>query len=89
MLPSVAIDVTPHLDAIHALAALYRKELGFGDSEWLQRRLSSVGRRWNVRAAEELDAWESQGGFVSAILPADSGDHLVHPEREDGRGADA
>ena len=81
-LPAVAVDVEAHLDTIYELAELYRREIGFGDREWLDGRLRGAGGRWGVTFAEEFDAWETGPGLVEALLPPVQGDALHHPDRE-------
>lgn len=81
-LPAVAVDVEPHLETIHALARFYREEIGFGDPSWLDRRLQASGASFGLRFAEVFDAWETVGGVVSSLLPAEaSDDEHRHPER--------
>lgn len=80
-LPAVAVDVEGHVDAIYELADLYRREVGFGDREWLERRLRTAGERWGVAFVEEYDAWETGPGLVETLLPPADGDVLHHPER--------
>ncbi|MGD2071857.1 MAG: PIG-L deacetylase family protein, partial [Gemmatimonadota bacterium] len=58
-LPPVAVDVEAHLDTIHELAAFYREAVGFGDREWLERRLVRAGSPFDLAHAEVFDAWES------------------------------
>ena len=84
-LPPLAVDVSPHHEAIHRVATLYREALGFGDPEWLDARLGAAGARWGVRWAEEFDAWESEGGLVPSVLPAGRSVQPAHPERSRGR----
>ncbi len=83
-LPAVAIDVEPYVAQIHEVAGLYLQGVGFGDPEWLERRLSQTGSRWGCRYAEEFDAWESQPGSYPALLPAPEIAGLLHPERKTG-----
>ena len=85
-LPRAAVDVEPHLDAIFELARFYREEVGFGDREWLERRLRNAGREVGVGHAELFDAWESEGGVRASLLPADPGSLNLHPSRADGGG---
>lgn len=85
-LPAVGVDVTPHRDRVQELADFYLHGIGFGDPEWMERRLRRAGSRYGVRYAEELDAWESEGGAVSALLPATPLSALVHPDRSKGVG---
>jgi N-acetylglucosamine malate deacetylase 1 len=80
-LPAVAIDVSAHRDAIHRVAQVYFDEVGFGDPEWLDRRLAAAGARWGVAQAEELDAWETDGGLCPALLPARAALFDQHPDR--------
>jgi N-acetylglucosamine malate deacetylase 1 len=81
----VAVDVSPFREGIGELASLYFRGVGFGDPEWLERRLSTTGGRWGVRYAEELDAWETEGGLVEALLPAPPLDNATHPDRRGTR----
>lgn len=81
-LPAVGVDVGPHRAVIEELAQFYLQGVGFGDPEWLERRLSGIGRRWNVAHAEEFDAWESEPGLVPALLPAQMIRENVHPDRK-------
>ncbi|NIP57480.1 MAG: PIG-L family deacetylase [Gemmatimonadetes bacterium] len=81
-LPAVAVDVEAHLGPIYELARLYRREVGFGEREWLERRLREVGGRWGVGFAEEFDAWETGSGLVDSLLPPTEGKALHHPERD-------
>jgi LmbE family N-acetylglucosaminyl deacetylase len=82
-LPPVAVDVTPHADAVQALARFYLENIGFGDPRWLVERLSRSGQRWGVRYAEEFDAWETQGDrLYDALLPAPPLAGHPHPSRE-------
>lgn len=83
-LPALAVDVEPFLDTIFELARLYREEVGFGDREWLERRLRRAGEPFGLAHAEVFDAWESEGGLRPALLPADPGELNLHPTRPDG-----
>lgn len=81
-LPAVAVDVEPYLDTIHALAAFYRENIGFGDPAWLERRLQMAGAPYGLRFAEVFDAWETRPGTFTHLLPADPGEgEPPHPER--------
>lgn len=80
-LPSVGLDVEPHVETIFAVARLYREALGFGDQEWLEGRLRATGVRWDCRFAEEFDAWESGAGLVDRLLPPKAGLFHHHPDR--------
>ena len=83
VLPAVAVDVEPHLERIHALAAFYHERIGFGDPEWIDRRLREAGARFGLRYAEVFDAWETQGGTVRSLMPFElSAAEPVHPTRE-------
>ncbi len=84
-LPEVAVDVTAHLDTVRRLASFYHQGIGFGDEDWLRRRLRDAGAPWGVEAAETFDAWESHPGLVPALLPADPGGLNLHPDRDEGR----
>jgi LmbE family N-acetylglucosaminyl deacetylase len=73
-LPSVAIDVSAHLDQVYALGAFYRERIGWPPEEWHRARLAAAGAVYGVRAAEVFDAWESEAGlyaslFESQVLP--------------------
>jgi LmbE family N-acetylglucosaminyl deacetylase len=81
-LPAVGVDVTPYRAAIDELARFYLQGIGFGDPQWLERRLREAGERWGCRYAEEFDAWESEPGPAPALLPAPPLGGLVHPDRE-------
>lgn len=80
-LPQVAVDVAPYRDAIHELAALYRQGVGFGDADWLDRRLRDAGEPWGLRHAEVFDAWETEPGTVTSLLPAAPAGPAPHPDR--------
>jgi N-acetylglucosamine malate deacetylase 1 len=80
-LPVAAVDVTPHRQRIAEVAALYRQGVGFGDEEWLERRLRESGERWGFRHAEEFDAWETRPGGAASLLPAQPLDGVAHPDR--------
>jgi LmbE family N-acetylglucosaminyl deacetylase len=71
-LPAVVVDVEPHRERIHQLAQFYYERIGFGNAEWIDQRLRAVGEAHGLRYAEAWDAWESNGGTVSALLPADN-----------------
>jgi LmbE family N-acetylglucosaminyl deacetylase len=77
----VAVDVSAYRDRIAEVAELYLHGVGFGDPEWLEHRLGTIGERWGARYAEEFDAWESEGGLVDALLPAPPLAGQVHPDR--------
>jgi N-acetylglucosamine malate deacetylase 1 len=80
-LPSAVIDVEPHLDGIRELGRYYQEEIGFGDPEWLERRLVRAGAPWGLRFAEEFDAWETLAGTADALLPAEPIPDLLPPGR--------
>jgi LmbE family N-acetylglucosaminyl deacetylase len=80
-LPTVAVDVEPHLDAIWELAGFYSREIGFGDRGWLESRLRGAGEPYGLAWAEVLDAWESEPGVVDALLPAREALEHGHPSR--------
>jgi N-acetylglucosamine malate deacetylase 1 len=86
-LPAVAVDVEPYVDTIHELAAFYRESIGFGDREWLERRLRATGEPYGLRYAEVYDAWETQPGVVRQLIPAAPGlgEH-PHPDRSGAMG---
>ncbi|HEX9109578.1 MAG TPA: PIG-L family deacetylase [Longimicrobiales bacterium] len=67
-LPAAAVDVTPVLDTVRAVAAYYHERVGWPRAEWLETRLKETGRRWGVAAAEEFDAWESPPGLCQALI---------------------
>lgn len=83
-LPAVAVDVTPHRERIFELADLYRRSVGFGDPEWLERRLREAGEPYGFSHAEVFDAWESSPGPCRSLLPARRGGLNLHPDRERG-----
>jgi len=82
-LPTVGVDVEPYYDTILELASFYLREIQFGDPEWLTARLERGGAEFGVKYAEVFEAWESEPGLVSALLPAGRDGPLSHPERED------
>jgi len=50
-----------------------------------RRRLRVTGEPYGLRYAEVFDAWESRGGIVPSLLPAEPDDGEVqHPDREAG-----
>jgi LmbE family N-acetylglucosaminyl deacetylase len=82
VLPAVAIDVEPYLEGIHEIARFYYERIGFGDPGWIDRRLREIGAQHGLRYAEVYDAWETQGGGVPALLPAELDvAEPPHPER--------
>ena len=84
-LPAVAVDVEPFREQIHELGRFYRENIGFGNAEWIDRRLRVTGEPYGLRYAEVFDAWESRGGIVPSLLPAEPDDGEVqHPDREAG-----
>ena len=83
VLPEVVIDVEPYVERIRALAGFYYERIGFGHPDWIENRLAQAGRAHGLRYAEVFDAWESPGGRVETLLPAELGpDEPVHPERQ-------
>ena len=81
-LPSVAVDVEPYVDTIHELARFYRENIGFGDPEWLERRLRLSAQPYGLRYAEVFDAWETQPGVVKHLIPAAPAEgEYPHPDR--------
>lgn len=70
-LPAVVVDVEPYVESVLALGRFYEERVGFGHPEWLEARLAEAGSRWGLRYAEEFDAWETKGGVVEALLPAE------------------
>ncbi len=80
-IPPVGVDVTPYRERIGELAAHYRQGLGFGDPEWVERRLREIGDRWGVKYAEEFDAWEARPASLTSLLPAFPFDGVAHPDR--------
>jgi N-acetylglucosamine malate deacetylase 1 len=83
-LPALAVDVEPYLDTIHELGRFYQERIGFGGAEWLRQRLMVTGARWEVRYAEEFDAWETEGGVVAHLLAARPPEGLVLPPERTG-----
>ena len=84
-LPTVAVDIGEHLEKVQELAQFYHQRVGFGDPEWLNDRLHTLGLRWSVPYAEEFDAWETEGGLVSTLLPSQPLANFMHPERKASR----
>lgn len=81
-LPAAAVDVTPHRERIGQLADFYMHGVGFGDPEWMEYRLRDAGERWGCRHAEEVDAWETEGGrLFETLLPAPRPEFTFHPSR--------
>lgn len=71
-LPAVGVDVEPHLETIYEVGRFYRERIGFGDPEWIERRLRAIGDRWGLTYAEEWETWETVGDrVVEALLPAE------------------
>jgi LmbE family N-acetylglucosaminyl deacetylase len=84
-LPAVAVDVGPFREQIHELGRFYRENIGFGNAEWIDRRLRVTGAPYGLGYAEVFDAWETRGGIVPSLLPAEFDDGEVqHPDREAG-----
>lgn len=84
-LSAVAVDVEPFREQIHELGRFYRENIGFGNAEWIDRRLRVTGEPYGLRYAEVFDAWETRGGIVPSLLPAEFEDGEVqHPDREAG-----
>lgn len=82
-LPKVAVDVEPYYERICELGDYYMREIQFGDRAWITARLERGGEMFGVKYAEVFDAWESNPGLFSSLLPAESDDPLSHPERKD------
>ncbi|MBW3573050.1 MAG: PIG-L family deacetylase [Gemmatimonadetes bacterium] len=82
-IPAVAVDVEPYVDTIHELARFYRESIGFGEREWVERRLRHAAEPYGLRYAEVFDAWETRPGTVSHLIPAEPADagEPMHPER--------
>jgi LmbE family N-acetylglucosaminyl deacetylase len=81
-LPEVAVDVAPYREQIHELGRFYREEIGFGDAAWIDQRLRLSGAPFGLAYAEVYDAWETQPGIYSSLLPAEvDGGELRHPDR--------
>ncbi len=80
-MPAAAVDVTPFRDRLGELAGLYFTGLGFGDPEWIERRLREVGDRWGFHHAEEFDAWETAPVGAESLLPAHPLAGVAHPDR--------
>ena len=89
-LPAVAVDVEPYLETIHELARFYRESIGFGDREWVERRLRVAGAPYGLRFAEVYDAWETRPGIFPHLIPAEPGEgEPPHPDRAASHGAQA
>ena len=81
-LPALGVDVTAHREGIAELSRFYFHGVGFGDPEWMEQRLRTVGARWGCEYAEEYDAWETRSDLVvDALLPAEPLAGEVHPTR--------
>jgi LmbE family N-acetylglucosaminyl deacetylase len=80
-LPAVAIDAEPYRETILELARHYQQDLEFPDPDWLDAWHRQRGEAWGLRYAEEFDAWETKGGLVTSLLPADAEGFPDHPER--------
>ncbi len=80
-LPAVWVDAEPWLEEIFAVGEIYHEALEFPDRTWLEMRLRGIGERRGLRWAEEFDAWETRGGLVSSLLPAEHEGLAAHPER--------
>jgi LmbE family N-acetylglucosaminyl deacetylase len=84
-LPAAVVDVEPHLERIHALARFYYERIGFGDPEWIDRRLRAAAEPHGLRYAEAYDAWETPGGIVTSLLPASLGAPAAEPPHPSAR----
>jgi LmbE family N-acetylglucosaminyl deacetylase len=71
-LPCAAIDVSQQFKRVLEVGRFYFERVRWPDPVWLAQRLEDAGKRWGVRAAEELDAWESTPGLRASLL----GDYL-------------
>jgi N-acetylglucosamine malate deacetylase 1 len=71
-LPCAAVDVSAHYERVLQVGRFYFDRVKWPEPVWLAQRLADAGQRWGVRAAEELDAWESVPGLRTSLL----GDHL-------------
>lgn len=67
-LPPRAVDVTPVVDRIEAIARHYREEIGWPAAEWLRDKLESGGMEWGVGLAEVFDAWETAPGLGEGLI---------------------
>jgi N-acetylglucosamine malate deacetylase 1 len=67
-LPSLAVDVSAHLDTIIELARYYRAQVGWPEEEWLRDRLARAGAAHGVDAAELFDAWETAPGLGDRLV---------------------
>ncbi|HEX8692741.1 MAG TPA: PIG-L deacetylase family protein [Longimicrobium sp.] len=86
-LPAVAVDVEPYVERIHELARFYFERIGFGQADWVERRLREAARPYGLRYAEVFDAWETVPGTVASLLPAEAAyAEPVHPTRHDQPG---
>ena len=67
-LPLAAVDVSPVVERVRALGALYREHVGWPREAWLENELAVCGARWGVAAAEEFDAWETPPGLHTSLI---------------------
>lgn len=67
-LPTVAIDVSAHLQTVYALGEFYRERVGWPPEEWHRNRLAVAGQQFGVAAAEVFDAWESGPGLFGSLF---------------------
>jgi len=88
-LPALVVDVEPWVEKIHELARFYYERIGFGNAEWVDRRLRAAAQPHGLRFAEVYDAWETGAGVVQALLPATMGTpgEPPHPSWRDDPGA--
>ncbi len=81
-LPATAVDVSPFRGKIDEIARFYHEGIGFGDPEWLDRRLRKAGAPYELEQAEVFDAWETLAGRFRSLLPATPIEAATHPDRE-------
>ena len=68
VLPTLAVDVTDHIDRVRELGAFYRERVGWPEEGFLEDRLRRAGGRYDVEAAELFDAWETPPGLARGLL---------------------
>ena len=67
-LPTLAVDVSDHVDTILEVGAFYRERVGWPEEGFLEDRLRRAGAEYDVEAAELFDAWETPPGLAGGLL---------------------